>query len=559
MKLKTSFFNVSALRKNLTRFAPAWGLYGLALVLVVLNISDQAGLNFARMMGYSISIMAVVNFCYALLCALLLFGDLYNSRICNALHAMPMRREGWFLTNVVSGLLFSLIPNTVVALLGVILSEELWMFPLLWLGAVTMQFLFFFGVAVFSGYLVGNRVALALVYYILNGFSPILYLLIQSIFEPMLYGVTVQREWFVEFCPVEKMIDTVYLAVFDVIDTPGQWPWEFIDGWGYMGICAGLGVVALGVALLCYRKRNLEAAGDFAATKPIGIGFLILYTICGGACCHSFFSLFLGDENEWFLYLGLAIGFFTGMMLLKRTVRVFKLKNFLGFGTVVLAMILSVIVVRTDLLGIVRWMPKAEQIKSVSITTDGTADYRNRQLTLTEAGDLENILQIHQYGLQNRDADIDGRRDARVILTYTLKNGTVRHREYYVNVDTPCGDMIRQYISRPEMVLGDVYDMLDTHTLVGVEIQKEEIFVVKEEVLQQLMDAILADCAEGNLPQDWGYTDGYGEAIWLGLQFISNKGQHYYTDILFTSQAKHLTAWLKSIETVQAQAKPAIE
>lgn len=50
---------------------------------------------------------------------MLLFGDLYNSRMCNALHAMPMRRETLFLTNVVSGLLFSMIPTAVMALLSV--------------------------------------------------------------------------------------------------------------------------------------------------------------------------------------------------------------------------------------------------------------------------------------------------------------------------------------------------------------------------------------------------------------------------------------------------------
>jgi len=546
MKLKTSFFNTAALRKNLTRFAPAWGLYGLALVLVVLNISDQAGISFARMMGYSISTMAVVNFCYALLCAQLLLGDLYNSRMCNALHAMPMRREGWFLTNVVSGLLFSLIPNTVVALLGITLSGELWMFPLLWLGAVTMQFLFFFGVAVFSAYLVGNRFAMFLVYIIFNGFSPILYWLIYSIFEPMLYGVTIQQEWFVELSPVIKMADTTYLAVFDVIVTPGQWPWEFIEGWGYLGICAGIGVVALALALLCYRKRNLETAGDFAATKPVGIVFLILYTICGGACCHGFFSLFLGDENEWFLYLGLAIGFFTGMMLLKRTVRVFKGKTFLGFGAVVLAMILSVIVVRTDLLGIVRWMPKAEQIKSVSITTGGVPGYRYNQLTLTETEELEKILEIHRYGLENRNEGSDGKRDTCVILTYTMKNGIQRQREYYVNVDTPCGDMIRFYLSRPEMVLGDVYGKLDEFTLQGVEVtNKESAFIADQQALRSLMDAILADCAGGDLAQDWAYMNDYETHYWLNLQFISQDGLHYYVDVHFTEASANLMAWYR--------------
>ena len=34
MKLKTSFFNTSLLRKDLVRFAPAWVLYAVFLILV---------------------------------------------------------------------------------------------------------------------------------------------------------------------------------------------------------------------------------------------------------------------------------------------------------------------------------------------------------------------------------------------------------------------------------------------------------------------------------------------------------------------------------------------
>ena len=554
MKLRTSFFNVSALRKNLTRFAPAWGLYSIGLALIFFNVRGLTDFYFAGNLGSSISTMAIANFLYALLCAQLLFGDLYNSRMCNALHAMPMRREGWFFTNVVSGLLFALIPYTAVALLSSLFCGSLWMFPLLWLGAVMMQFLFFFGVAVFAAYLVGNRFAMALVYFILNCFSPLLYWLVSNIFEPLLYGITIRQEWFSEFCPVGKMCETYYLMVFDVVEELGQWSWDFVDGWGYLGICAGIGVVALALALLCYRKRNLEAAGDFVAVKPVGPIFLALYTICGGACCHGFFSVIVGDENEFFLFLGLAIGFFTGLMLLKRTVKVFKLKAFLGFGTVVLAMILAIVVVRTDLFGVVGWMPKVEDIKSVSITTGGTSDFRNSKLTLTEAEDLENILKIHQYGLDNRDASTDGRRDARVILTYTLKSGAVLQREYSVNVDTEYGDMVRRYISHLKIVLGTVYDLLDTHTITGVTVEKLGMFVVNEEALQQLMDAIMADCKEGNLAQDWAFTDHLGEYTWLTLEFHSETGQRLYTDLRFTPAAKHLTAWLAIQENVKSQA-----
>ena len=140
MKSRTSFFNVAAFKKNLTRFAPAWGLYGLLLLLVLLGNGDLSEQAFADSMRGTILAMAILNFFYALLCAQLIFGDLYSSRMCNALHAMPMRREGWFLTNVASGMLFSLAPNTVIALLCTVFCGEYWMIPLLWLCAVTMQF-----------------------------------------------------------------------------------------------------------------------------------------------------------------------------------------------------------------------------------------------------------------------------------------------------------------------------------------------------------------------------------------------------------------------------------
>ena len=540
MKLRTSFFNAAALKKNLTRFAPAWGLYGIVMLLVVLSRGNLDEVGFAEGMQISAVVMAVVNFFYALLCAQLLFGDLYSSRMCNALHAMPLRREGWFLVNVTSGMLFSLIPNAAISALCIVICGEFWPIPVLWLCAVTMQFLFFFGVAVFSAYLVGHRFAMALVYIILNGFSLILYWLVYSIYEPMLYGVTVQMESFIDFCPLVKLCTFSYM---DIYWENMQAYWEITDGWGYLGLCAGLGVLAMALGLVCYRRRNLETAGDFAAVRPIAPVFLVLYTICGGACCHGFFSLFLGEENEVFLFLGLAIGYFTGKMLLQRTVRVFKLKTFLGFGAVALAMVLSIVAVRTDLLGIVRWMPKAEQVASVTITTGGTYSYRTNFLTLTEAEDIENILEIHRYGLQNRDEGEDGQRDTRVLLRYTMKSGAVREREYYVNIGTSCGDTVRRYISHPRVVLGEMYEMQDTYRLTGVEVPDRSMFVISQEALEQLMAAILADCAEGNLPQDWSYLDAYDKPTWLTLEYRSADGMHYYSELRFTPMAKHLTAW----------------
>lgn len=132
MKSKTSFFNKTVFKKNLTRFAPVMAVYTLCLILgmmMLYQINEEMGRTFwfASRIAGNLQLMGLVNLLFAPLVAMLLFGDLYNSRMCNALHAMPMRRETLFLTNVVSGLLFSMIPTAVMALLSVpLLKPPLW-------------------------------------------------------------------------------------------------------------------------------------------------------------------------------------------------------------------------------------------------------------------------------------------------------------------------------------------------------------------------------------------------------------------------------------------------
>ena len=131
-------------------------------------------------------------------------------------------------------------------------------------------------------------------------------------------------------------------------------------------------------------------------------------------------------------------------------------------------------------------------------------------------------------------------------LTYTLKSGAVRQREYYVNVDTPCGDMLRFYLSRPEMVLGEIYGKLDQYTLQSVELPNGKSLIVSQEALRALMDAIEADCAGGDLAQDWAYTEPYGDQYWINLQFVNQYGFHYYSDIVFTQVSTNLMMWYRT-------------
>ena len=58
--------------------------------------------------------------------AQLIFGDLYNSRLCNALHAMPVTRGSRFGSHILAGIAFAWIPNLLTSLLMIPSLGHLW-------------------------------------------------------------------------------------------------------------------------------------------------------------------------------------------------------------------------------------------------------------------------------------------------------------------------------------------------------------------------------------------------------------------------------------------------
>ena len=213
MKLRISFFNPSVLKKDATRFFPVWGLYSILLLILYFMLTDNAvgAGEIAYNMVDMIPISAVINFGYGLLCAFVLFGDLFNSRLCNALHAMPMRREGWFATHLTAGLLFMAVPNGVFALITGLQMESYAYISLWWLATACMQFLFFFGVAVLAMLCAGNRLGATALYGIFNFLPALIYVLFESFYLPALPGIVNDWENYGAFIPVYEMASATYL------------------------------------------------------------------------------------------------------------------------------------------------------------------------------------------------------------------------------------------------------------------------------------------------------------------------------------------------------------
>ena len=271
MKSRTSFFDKTVLKKNITRFAPVWALYTVLLMMFLGIMAEGSDTSFARSIGEAMMGMAVINLGYALICAQVLFGDLYNSRMCNALYALPLRRETWFFTHVLSGFLFSLVPNLLVTGIALALLSDAMLIPLLWLAASTMQFVFFFGVATLCAHIVGNRFAMALVYAILNFFFSIIDWLLNVIYIPLMYGLVDTGDYFVALTPFRQMVESQWIRVsnYNYELNFGYVDWEIRDGWGYAAICAALGIGLFALALRCCKKRDLEKAGDFVTVKGL--------------------------------------------------------------------------------------------------------------------------------------------------------------------------------------------------------------------------------------------------------------------------------------------------
>ena len=527
MKSRTSSFNRTVFQKDLTRFAPAWAAYLILLMLVLVNIADS-GNAYYRLMNVQDALLAMnwVNLIYAAVVAQLIFGDLYNSRLCNALHAMPVTREGWFLSHSLSGLAFSFLPNLLLALvslpvlrLGVGWSAVFW-----WLLGSELQYIFYFGVAVLCIMLSGNRLGQLAVYAMICFAGLAAYWLASAIYEPLLYGIQFSEIPFLRFCPlgwISQMSDLLMIDAVRLEDEFGNYLYHQVnsvtpgEGWGYMGLCAAVGVAALAGALALYRKRRLECAGDFVAFKAMEPVVQVLVTVFAGGFFHLFGDLFGFGSKYVLVFCGMVVGFFACRMLLMRTNRVFQKKGFLGCAVILAVFALTLLVTKLDPLGITRYVPEAQEVESVTFSQSySLSRHQEYPYTAAELADIEALLSVHEDCITKEASSQPGGPEAdydtmNLRLEYKLKNGKVVNRFYEVYPLSKAGQILKGYYTRPECVLGfpaeQAYEMLPYLRTIYVDGMEYEQLDLDGLDLEAMLDAILADCAAGNMAQFRGY------------------------------------------------------
>ena len=530
MKSRTSFFNATVLKKDITRFSPVWILYTVILLLRLPEL--LMGLSYrVSTIKYDLSAAAIVNMIYAAVVVAMVFGDLYKTRLCYSQHAMPLRREGWFLTHCTAGLLFSLVPNLLYSILSALLLKQYAYIALVWLAVNTMQYLFFFGLAVFCAMCAGSRLGMVAIYGICNYFAELLVWFVQEVFISILHGVLWEPEWIKFLTPMFAMqdyyLDIKTSYVENIVQINGIKAPEI---WVYTALLAVIGVALGFFALLLYRKRNLEVAGDLLALPKLRPVFWVIAAVSAESILFTI---------TFVPFLGLIIGFMAAMMLTERTVKVLRWKKIrwaLLMAGVYLACILLTV---WDPLGVHLYVPEVSDVKSLNFNqvsfNDGKEDY-----LITDPAQLEEYLQLHEKLTEYKTRDTDSI-CTDVDFVYELHSGRKVIRTYRVDVDSILGQETAKILSHWQYVFGtdDWESLLDTqYIMIGRE-------YIPNEKVEEFLEAVRKDCEAGTMCQYSSFREDKNDV--RGVAKLPDQTGRYVISIEIYNDCTHTCQYLDSL------------
>lgn len=436
MRSKTSCFNGTLFRKNLSRYWPLWGLasfggamFPLAMLLELLHDGFrfwsplETRQAYYTVLSYGVPVISIV---YAILCAMAVWSYLYNARSVGMMHTLPIRREGLFVTNVLSGLTMMAIPYAVTGVLLVLVTMLFGGFEpmgvLVTVLGVMGESLFFFGLATFCALIVGNIFMLPALYGLLNFIAVLADFMVNLLAQGFCFGLNSSYSGTVEWLsPVVYLMQKI--SPNNSYET--QWVTDRLGGQRYetsvltsvtlengwlIAAYAAAGAALLGLAWLLYRRRRSESAGDVVAVgwmKPVfRYGCAVYAAILGGRLLYAL--LWESFQNgQYFALLpmilcmiaGGAVGYYAASMLLAKTPRVFK-TTWKGMLAVALGCAALCGAMKYDLFGVTRRIPAPDSVKLVNVYAAGSNYY------LTPGKDdvlIEKVRTLHQTIIDDKD------------------------------------------------------------------------------------------------------------------------------------------------------------
>ena len=562
MRSAKSYFNGTLFKKNLTRFWPIWGAYLIIWLFafpVQLILDGDYGVNhvtrFANrtVLEYIVELGLPMAVIFALLAAVAVWSYLFNNRSACLMHTLPIRREGLFLTNFLSGVTFMAAPNLIVFALTLLVELTTGVVDVgalvMWFFAVTLMELFFFCFATFCAMCTGHILGLPVLYGVLNILAVSVTALVDLALDRFMFGYTGAEQfstltsW---LTPVWKLAENLEVRR-DMVNGSFVDETAWLSGFGYVLVYVILGLILAGCALALYRRRHMERAGDVITVswmRPIfqyGVAFC-----CALAFGTLLFEIFRHDlsDTAWMLLVFMlicgAVGYFIAKMLLEKSFRVFGCWK--GCLPLLAALIVLVCVVEFDLTGYERRVPDMEDVKSVYVSGDYTPPHdeagwmstRNEEIG-ADPEIIRAALDIHRTIVDNKKFLEDNQNSwywnedlpegysvetgscKSFHVDYTLKDGTVISRDYDglpvsvedLNDPETLTAKMDALVNLPQMIetayglsdekAEDIIEMTLSGYYVRDGYDGYEDIAISGDAYEKVFDAVMADFAEGNI------------------------------------------------------------
>ena len=482
MKSKISFFNAGLFKSTLRRFWPLWTIHfaGWLLFLPVLTLMNNLGPNKSTDFIFAICESAVfassvVAFIMAILAAMAVFSFMYSSRSTGLIASLPVRREAIFGSAWLGGVFAVLASNLVIALLTFLFSLDATINTALafkaaftWLGVYSMQFILFYGIASLTAVMTGSIAVLPILYIIFNflvvgmetiirlDFSCLIWGMSNSSFDCVLDFLSPLVYMLEKFTPVLKYntpyaYDTYGLA----LQTRECISFTF-DYWLPSAIYCVVGLVFSAAALMIFRRRRMESAGDVIAVRcmhPVfKYGVTVCSALCGGLLLYTvLFALFESRSASVFIMIlsmiiFAFIGYFGAKMLLEKSFHVFR-GSWVGFIVVCCLCAVFTLCCDLDVCGIGAYVPKEGSIKSITVYQTGSVE---------DPAIIENYRQLHEKIVSYKDEYehiVYSDDTESIMFEYKLKNGRTVSREYTLPMDDENVERYYELANTPNLLL----------------------------------------------------------------------------------------------------------
>ena len=417
MRSGKSYFDLTLFKKTVTRWWPIWGSY-LVIWFFILPFSlfvDGGVYMYYGDITDSLNIYIWFAALYAPICAMAVLSHLYWPRSANFYGALPVKRQGIFLTQYTAGLCFTIVPNLIIFLLTSLVCagqgdfNASCMFG--WLGVTTVETFFFYSFAILCGMFAGHVLALPVFYGVFNCVVLIFSSLLEEVFREIYFGFAGFPEWIWEVIMWLTPGARFLRAGWDSVVVPGRaTPIKFMfstDGIWTLAVYSLVAVIMLAAAYGLYKFRRTESAGDVVAVARLRPVFKYGVAVCSGFFLGYVSDAVVGGLPIW-IVIWTVVGCFAAQMILDKSFRVFKKwHGALVAGIVVAA---AMLVVTFDLTGFEKYVPDAGDVESVDVrrfyspfNTSDSADWGG--FTLTDREDMEKFIALHKAILASRDAD----------------------------------------------------------------------------------------------------------------------------------------------------------